>query len=83
MIYSFEGGGNIVEVKVDKDRNFFIKSTQTNLEWVKLTKDLFKGKQRKDFDFMMKKVPTLTQKELDVYIVLEFGKMGYNLLMKK
>lgn len=81
--YIFFCGTEIATLKVDDNKNLFIKDKLTNFEYLPLTQKLYRDREKRNkFKIMMSKIPKLTKEELDVYIVYEMHNIGYNLKTK-
>ena len=81
--YLFQAGAELARVRVDSERKLYLQSKITGNEFVELTEKLFHDREKRSkFRLMMQKIPKLTQDELDIYLVAEFGKMGYKLIKK-
>lgn len=81
--YIFESGKELAVIKVDDEKNIYIKDKLTNFQYLLLNEKLFKDRQKRlQFKIMKSKVPKLSQSELDVYITLEMAKLGYQLKSK-
>lgn len=81
--YIFESGKELAVLKVDDNRELYIKDRLTNFQYLLLNEDLYRDREKRNrFRLMKRKIPRLTQDELDVYIVYEMAKIGYRLKAK-
>lgn len=85
MIYTFGSPKEYVELRVNADRSMDVKNRITNGKFLRITERIFSRdrEKRSKFRIMQMKIPKLTQDELDVYVILEFGKMGYKFMGKR
>jgi len=82
--YIFRGDKEFVEARLTDDRKLLIKNNLTNNEFVEIKERLFGNdrKKRAMCSIMISRLPKLNENEVDVYLNLEFYKMGYVLVSK-
>lgn len=77
------GGGHTVKVRLREDM-ILLCSALTSDVFVPLTEALFRDREKRNrVRLLLSKWPRLSQEEREVYLVLEFGKMGYRLRLKQ
>ena len=81
--YMFRGGDEQVQISTSKEQ-IHISNAKTNNQLVPLTPALFKPDKEKmnRCKLLMHRWSGLSKEERDVYLVMEFLKMGYKLISK-
>ena len=82
--YVFKGDKEFVEVKLQDDNKLMVKNRRTNYKYAEIEEKLFGNdrEKRNKCRLLISRLPKLTYKEIDIYLVLEFHKMGYVLVEK-
>ena len=82
-MYIFQGGTETCRVELTKDKRLKISGQMTGFKFVDFSPKLFKDREKRNkANLLISKLPKLKQKEIDVYLCLEFAKMGYALVKK-
>lgn len=83
--YIFRGGVQINTLRVNgrgKERSIEISTALTGFKFAPFS-SLFKTKKREEYEKFKKLIEVMDDREFEIYIIKEFGKMGYQLVKKK